>query len=140
MVKREKETLSSESPFTIDFIVELNTKFRTIVTDQLDKRFKKAILTQQDPATMTIDEAATLRNTISIFVYGYIHGVLRGTRNLLLAEGRIIATILRREYPKLFNLRVNEDLSCSTLQRSHWRTAVHESTSGPVLAGKKHCL
>jgi len=72
MVKREKETLSSESPFTIDFIVELNTKFRTIVTDQLDKRFKKAILTQQDPATMTIDEAATLRNTISIFVYGKI--------------------------------------------------------------------
>jgi hypothetical protein len=72
MVKREKETLSSESPFTIDFIVELNTKFRTIVTDQLDERFKKAILTQQDPATMTIDEAATLRNTISIFVYGKI--------------------------------------------------------------------
>lgn len=68
----EKNTLSAESPFTIDFVVELNTKFRSIVTDQLDERSKKAILTQQDPVTMTDSEAVTLRNTISKFVYGKI--------------------------------------------------------------------
>ncbi len=34
--------------------------------------------------------------------------MLRGTRRLLLAEGRTIGSTLRREYPKLFAFRVDE--------------------------------
>jgi hypothetical protein len=37
---------------------------------------------------------------------GYIAVVFRGTRQLLLEEGRTIAKILRREYSKLFTDRV----------------------------------
>jgi hypothetical protein len=70
LLKKKKITLSSESPFTIDFVFKLNTNFRTIVTDQLDERSKKAILTQQDPATMRDSDVVTLRNTISRCVYG----------------------------------------------------------------------
>jgi hypothetical protein len=36
---------------------------------------------------------------------GYIAGVFRGTRQLVLEEGRVIAKILRREYCKLFTDR-----------------------------------
>jgi hypothetical protein len=32
----------------------------------------------------------------------YVESIFRGTKQLKLAEGRTIATILRREYPKLF--------------------------------------
>jgi hypothetical protein len=39
------------------------------------------------------------------YFLGYIAGVFRGTRQLTLAEGRTIATILRSEYPKLFTDR-----------------------------------
>ena len=68
----KKITLYSESPFTIDFIHELKTNFRATVTDKLDERSKNAILTQQDPATMTDSEVVTLRNTISRFIYGNV--------------------------------------------------------------------
>ena len=41
---------------------------------------------------------------LSIFILflEYVDDILRGTRELKLAEGRTIATILRKEYPKLF--------------------------------------
>jgi hypothetical protein len=72
LLAMKKITLFSESPFTIDFVYELKTNFRTTVTDKLDERSKNAILTQQDPATMTDSEVVTLRNTISRFIYGNV--------------------------------------------------------------------
>jgi hypothetical protein len=39
-----------------------------------------------------------------IFVSEYVGSVYRGTQHLKLSEARSIATILRKEYPKLFVL------------------------------------
>lgn len=76
-------TLFSASPCTIDFIAELNANFKTIVTEKLDKRCKEAILTQQDPDTMTVPEAISIRNSISKQVYGNIlKGIVHIGRNI----------------------------------------------------------
>jgi hypothetical protein len=52
-----------------------------------------------------------MKLSVNIFALGYVFGVLRGTRELLIAEGRSIATVLRREYPKLFALSLDVDPS-----------------------------
>jgi hypothetical protein len=63
---------TSASPFTVDILVELNTKFREIVTDRLDARSKEAIINQEDPATMTDNEQLKIRKSILHCVYGKI--------------------------------------------------------------------
>jgi hypothetical protein len=53
--------------------VELDKKFREIVTDKLDPRSKEALCMQEDPAAMSDAEAVKIRKSIMSRVYGNIH-------------------------------------------------------------------
>ncbi len=54
----------------MDVLVELHTRFKEIVTDQLDARSREALVKQEDPATMSDAEATKIRKTILQLVYG----------------------------------------------------------------------
>jgi hypothetical protein len=58
------------SPFTVDILEELRQKFKEIVTDKLDARSKEALLTQEDPASMSDIECLRIRKSILHTVYG----------------------------------------------------------------------
>ncbi len=51
-------------------MVELDKKFKTLVTDRLDQRSRNAVLTQEDPATMSDMEQLKIRKSILQLVYG----------------------------------------------------------------------
>jgi hypothetical protein len=74
------------------------------VTEKLDQRSQEALMHQHDPAQMTDSEVYKIRKAINNRVYAYINEALRGTRDPVLEEGRAVATILRREYPKMYAL------------------------------------
>jgi hypothetical protein len=59
-----------ESPFTVDVLVELDRRFKEIVTDKLDAKSKEALITQRDPSTMSKAEASKIRKSIRDLVYG----------------------------------------------------------------------
>jgi hypothetical protein len=54
----------------VDILVELDKKFKTLVTDRLDQRSRNAVLTQEDPATMSDMEQLKIRKSILQLVYG----------------------------------------------------------------------
>jgi hypothetical protein len=54
----------------VDFIAELDKKFKDIVTNQLDARSREALLTQQDPSTMEDIGMVKIRKSILHRVYG----------------------------------------------------------------------
>jgi hypothetical protein len=62
--------LFPDSPSTVDFLFELNTKFSTIVTEKLEKRSQEAIQQQLDPDTMTDSEVQKIRKSIVKHVNG----------------------------------------------------------------------
>ena len=62
-----------DSPFTVDILVELDRKFKEIVTDKLDLKSREALNTQRDPSTMRKDEAYKIRKSILDLVYGNNH-------------------------------------------------------------------
>ncbi len=51
-------------------MVELDKKFKTLVTDRLDQRSRNAVLMQEDPATMSDMEQLKIRKSILQLVYG----------------------------------------------------------------------
>jgi hypothetical protein len=61
------------SPSTVDFLVELNTKFSSIITEKLEHRSKEAIQQQRDPETMTDSEVQKIRKSIVNHVHGNSH-------------------------------------------------------------------
>jgi len=63
------------SPFTVDILVELNLKFKKLVTDKLDARSREALCRQEDPATMPDCDSNRIRKSILHTVYGNIRNL-----------------------------------------------------------------
>jgi hypothetical protein len=57
----------------VDFLVELNRRFKEIVTDKLDFESKEAFITQRDLSTMSKAEAMRIRKSILDLVQGNNH-------------------------------------------------------------------
>jgi hypothetical protein len=57
----------------VDFLVELNRRFKEIVTDNLDFESKEALITQRDLSTMSKAEAMRIRKSILDLVQGNNH-------------------------------------------------------------------
>ena len=55
------------------FLVELNRRFKEIVTDKLDFESKEALITQRDPSTISKAEARRIRKSIFDLVQGINH-------------------------------------------------------------------
>ncbi len=54
----------------MDILVELDQNFKTLVTDRLDLRSRSALLSQEDPATMSDMDQLKIRKSILQLVYG----------------------------------------------------------------------
>ncbi len=54
----------------MDILVELDRNFKTLVTDRLDQRSRSALLSQEDPATMSDIDQLKIRKSILQLVYG----------------------------------------------------------------------
>jgi hypothetical protein len=54
----------------VDIIVELDKKFKAIITSRLDMRSQEAITNQEDPATMTDVDQLKIKKAILHRVYG----------------------------------------------------------------------
>jgi hypothetical protein len=71
--------------------------------------FRKCLIRiQKRPDPDSVKTVKTVKNsygsTTLISCLAYVNESLRGTRDPVLSEGRSIATILRREYPKMYAL------------------------------------
>jgi hypothetical protein len=57
----------------VDILVELDRRFKEIVTDKLDAKSKEALITQRDPSTMSKAEASKISKSIRELVFGNNH-------------------------------------------------------------------